>query len=83
MKKFWFGLVIAGLGVVAGLWAGVWWAFIGGIVDVISAIRAPELSAMAVAVGVAKVLFSGVIGWVVGAIAVFPGYLMMKSGGGR
>jgi len=66
-------------GVAFGVYAGLWWAFIGGIVDVISAIRAPELVAMDVAIGVAKVMFAGVIGGVCGIIAVFPGYALLKS----
>lgn len=70
-------MMIAGIAV--GLYAGLWWAFIGGIVDVISAIRAPELVAMDVGIGVAKVMFAGVIGGVSGIIAVFPGYALFTS----
>jgi len=66
-------------GVALGLYAGLWWAFIGGIVDVIQAIRAPELVAMDVAIGIAKFLFSGVIGSVVGIVAVLPGYALLKD----
>ena len=73
------GIVMMIAGVAFGLYAGLWWAFIGGIVDVISAIRAPELVAMDVAIGVAKVMFAGVIGVVSGIIAVFPGYALFKS----
>jgi len=73
------GVAMMIAGVVFGVYAGLWWAFIGGIVDVISAIRAPELVAMDVAIGVAKVMCAGVIGGVSGIIAVFPGYALFKS----
>jgi len=72
-----FAMIICG--VLFGIWAGLWWAFIGGIVDVISAIRAPELEAMDVAIGVAKVMFSGVIGYSCAAILVLPGYVVLKD----
>ena len=73
------GIVLMVAGAAFGLYAGLWWAFIGGIVDVISAIRAPDLIAMDVAIGVVKVIFAGVIGGVSGIVAVFPGYALLKS----
>lgn len=73
------GLALMAAGVVLGLYAGIWWAFIGGIVDVIREIRAPELDAMNVAIGIAKVLFAGLIGWVAAALALVPGYALLKS----
>ncbi len=72
-----FAMIICG--VLFGIWAGLCWAFIGGIVDVISAIRAPELAATDVAIGVAKVMFSGVIGYASAAILVLPGYVVLKD----
>ena len=77
--KLILGLLLIVVGIVAGLWAGVWWAFIGGIVGVIEAIRAPELVAMSVAVNVAKILFAGLIGWAAAALAMLPGYALVKS----
>ena len=62
MKKA-VGLCLIVLGVAYGLYFGLWWAFIGGIIDVINEIRAPELSAAGVAIGIAKVVFAGFIGW--------------------
>lgn len=67
------GLLMVVAGVVFGLWAGVWWAFIGGIVDVVEQVRAPELSALAVAIGVAKVFFAGAIGYLSFVVLAIPG----------
>jgi hypothetical protein len=78
MKKT-LGILLMIAGVAFGLYAGLWWAFIGGIVDVISAIRAPDLVAMNIAIGVAKVVFAGVIGGVCGIVSVLPGYVLFKS----
>lgn len=74
-----FGVVMMVAGIALGLYAGIWWAFIGGIVDVITEVRAEQLSAMGVAIGVAKVLFSGVIGWLSAALLLVPGYAVLTT----
>jgi len=73
------GLLLMVAGIVLGLWAGVWWAFIGGIVDIIQQVRAPELSALTIAVGVAKIVFAGAIGAFSAMLLVIPGYVMLKD----
>ena len=73
------GLLMIVSGVAFGVWAGVWWAFIGGIVQVIEQVRAPELSAAMVAYGVAKILFAGAIGVFSGMALVLPGIAMIGS----
>lgn len=75
MRKMLGGLLIA-VGLAAGLYVGVWLMFIGGIVQVIETIRAPELSAVDVAVGVARVVFAGLVGWLSAMLCVIPGFLM-------
>jgi hypothetical protein len=77
--KHFFGSALVVAGIAVGLYVGVWWAFIGGIIDVIVEVRAPELDAMNVAVGVAKVMFSGVIGWIAGILFVLPSAMMFKD----
>ncbi len=72
------GLVLIAAGICAGLYFGLWWAFIGGIIQVIEQVRAPELEAMIVAIGVAKVLFAGIIGWASGFLCCIPGLAMLK-----
>ncbi len=73
------GLIMVVGGIACGLYAGLWWAFIGGICDVIEAIRAENMVAMDVAIGVAKVLFAGVIGYGAAAVLLLPGYVMLKD----
>ena len=77
--KIIIGLILIVGGIVFGLWAGVWWAFIGGIVNVIEAVRAPDLVAMNVAIGVAKMIFTPLIFWVAAATLMLPGYALAKS----
>lgn len=63
-------IAIVILAVVGGLYVGVWLMFIGGLIDIIEAIKAPVTEAMPLAIGVVKMFFAGVVGWVV-AIAGF------------
>ena len=67
------GMLLIAFGVCAGLYVGVWWAFIGGIVEFIEAVKATPVESKGIAIGIAKVLFAGPIGWFVGLIFVFFG----------
>ena len=73
------GIIMMVCGVFAGLYVGLWVCFIGGIVDVIEQVRADDIQAMAVAIGVAKVLFAAVAGWASGLLLVIPGYFMLSN----
>lgn len=73
------GIVSIIAGIALGLYLGVWVMFIGGIVDIIDQIKSPELSAMAVAWGVVKIVFAGFIGWLVALILILPGIGMVAD----
>lgn len=73
MSKVIIGLLMVLGGIAFGLWAGIWWAFIGGIVNVIEAVKASPVDAMSFATGVAKVFFAGVIGWLSALLLIIPG----------
>jgi len=77
--KFIAGVLSVVTGLAFGAYFGLWWAFIGGIVDVVREVRAEDLDATLLAVGVAKVFFSGAIGWLSAAIWIVPGYFMIES----
>lgn len=76
MKKV-IGILMIVAGVALGIYAGVWWAFVGGIVDVIGAIRAPEFVGGDVAIGVVKVIFAGLIGYLPVVALSWPGLRLM------
>lgn len=71
-------LMIIG-GIVCGLYAGIWWAFVGGIVDIINEVKAQEIEAINVAIGIAKVLFAGAIGQLSAVFLIIPGLAILKS----
>lgn len=72
-----YGVILIIFGVCLGLYAGIWWAFVGGIVDIINEIKADETEAVTVAIGIVKILFAGFIGYASAAIFAIPGYLMV------
>lgn len=57
------GLVFVFAGILSAFYGGLWWAFVGGIVQVINAVRADVLVESQVAFGIAKIVFSGFFGW--------------------
>lgn len=69
-------LIVAGL--MLGCYVGIWWSFVGGIVDVITGIRAVDLDALKIAFGIAKVMFAGFIGYISALVLVIPGAVMIK-----
>lgn len=56
------GLLLVLAGIALGLYVGIWVCFIGGIVEIVTAIKATPVPALQLAVGIAKILFSGVLG---------------------
>jgi len=76
----WKAVAIASvvMGAACGLYLGVWWAFIGGIIDVVQAIRAEELEVQKLAIGIGKVVFCQLFAFV-GAIPALPGYLWLRT----
>ena len=64
-------MVLGGIGF--GIYVGVWLMFIGGIVQLIEAIRAENLVTMEVAIGVARIVFAGFIGTLSAFLLIIPG----------
>lgn len=78
MKTF-IGLALILLGVVAGLYVGLWVCFIGGIVGLIEAVRAPNLVALDVAWNIAKIFLAGAAGWLSALVFIFPGRALLQD----
>lgn len=81
MKTF-LGIGMIILGIVLGLYVGIWIMFIGGIAGlidvVVGAVNGQDISGMAVAVDVAKIIFAGLAGWLSAFVLIVPGYAMLK-----
>lgn len=72
------GLLMIVTGIIFGFYVGGWIFFIGGIVDLIAAVRGDVLVPMDVAIGVAKIFFAGAAGVFSGLCLSFPGYALLK-----
>lgn len=70
-------LIIGGLAL--GLYVGVWWAFIGGIVSIIQAIQTPPVQAMTVALGILRILCASLLGTAAGGVFVFSGAALVSK----
>jgi hypothetical protein len=79
MGKLIIGVLLILSGIALGAYVGIWLCFIGGIIDVIEQVRAVDLSASTVAIGVAKVLFSGFAGWLSAVVLVLPGAAFINA----
>lgn len=73
MKVF-FGYMLMILGVVLGVYVGFWLMFVGGIVQIIEAVRAETLEAMPIAMGIARVMFAGIVGFLSALVLIIPGW---------
>ena len=73
------GLILIVMGIVLGLYVGFWWAFIGGIVQIVNGIRAPEIVALTLAWGIAKVVFASFFGWISAMVLIIPGWALINE----
>lgn len=78
MARVLVGTILIVAGIALGVWAGVWWALIGGIVQAVEAVKASPVDALQLAYGLARVLCAGLIGTVTAIVAVFPGWAMVQ-----
>lgn len=74
-----FGAALIIGGMALGLYVGFWLMFIGGIVDVINAVKAPETEVMAVALGIAKAVFASFLGIIAAVVPCFIGYVLLEE----
>jgi len=77
MKKL-FGIVLVILGVVTSVYIGLFFMFLGGIVQIVEALEAPRLITMTLAVGVARVAFAGVAWGASAVVLILPGYYFIR-----
>ncbi len=77
MKEF-IGVVLVTAGIVFGFYVGIWVCFIGGIIALIEAFKADPIIAMDIAISVARIWFSSLVGWFAAAIFFYPGLKFLE-----
>ncbi len=70
-------LIIAGIAF--GLYVGIYLMLWGGILAVITQVRAEHLDAASLAWGVVRIMCAGLVGSISGWTLVIPGYLMVTK----
>ena len=78
MLKVSLGITLIFLGILVGAYLGIWWAFIGGIVQIVTAIKASELSGLQIGFGVLRIILASAIGGVSGMCLALPGVRLLK-----
>lgn len=63
-----FAVLIVIAGIIMGAYLGLWVCFVGGIIQIIEALKATPIQAMGVAFGLLRVISAGLVGW--GTVAI-------------
>ena len=75
------GIIIIILSIVLGLYVGVWLLFIGGIVQIVEALKMDPVSGMGIAIGLLRFIsssFLGCMSWFIGTVI---GLNLLKQNG--
>lgn len=67
------------LGVALGVYVGLWWAFVGGIIQIVNAVQASPMEGAAIAWGIVKIFFAGAIGGVSALLLCVPGVALIQD----
>lgn len=70
------GILLMAVGLGLAIYVGLWVCFIGGIVQIVEAVKATPVSGLDIALGV---LGAGLAGVLTAVVAIFPGYAMLKA----
>ena len=74
-----FGLLLILAGIVLGFYVGGWLMFVGGIIQVIEALKATPIDSFEVAVGALKFVCSSAVGIVCSWLCIIPGVGCIQS----
>lgn len=77
--KLSIGYVLIVCGVALGLYMGIWWALIGGIIDVVQAVKADDIVPIDLATGIAKVMCCTIVGFASAIIVIIPAGILLDS----
>jgi len=79
MKNLLIGLFLVIAGITLGLYVGLYLCFIGGIVQIIEAIKANPVSSTEIAFGAGRMVISGIAGWLSAILLMVPGFVFIKN----
>lgn len=74
------GLLVIIAGIALGIYVGLWLCFVGGIIQLVDAIKAaPNVDGMEIAWGVLRIVFAGFAGMISAFVLLIPGMSMLKN----
>lgn len=73
------GIILIVAGVAFGVYVGVWICFIGGIVQIVDAVKATPVSGVDIGLGILRIVIAGMAGTLSAVVAVIPGAAMLKA----
>jgi hypothetical protein len=74
-----FGIVMCVAGLALGLYLGLWVMFIGGVLDIVVAVKADVLPGDALAWGIAKCVLAQFVGGISAMLLILPGAAIAKT----
>ena len=78
--KILLGIILILAGIALGIYVGFWLLFVGGIMTIISAIKADPVSATSITWGAIKIIFAGATGVLSFWALALPGIAFLKVG---
>ena len=73
------GIVIIITGICASIYLGLWILFVGGILDIVNAVRAPILIGSDIGFGVIKMIVAVFVGTICGWLSVLAGAVFLDK----
>lgn len=71
------GMII--VGILLGLYLGLWVMFVGGIVGLVEIFKSGNIEGMAIALNIVKIVFASAVGTLAAYILVIPGWVMINK----
>lgn len=79
------GILLIVLGILLGLYVGLWLMFIGGIVALIHECQLHQswqtINGMVIALSIARIVFAGVVGTIAAWVCILPGFGLVTASG--
>jgi hypothetical protein len=73
------GVVVTIIGFLAALYVGLYVMFIGGIIQVVDAVKDDPIPAGSLAWGIARIVFASLVGWLIAAGGIGLGGLIASN----
>lgn len=73
------GWLLVFIGILVGLYVGLWVMFIGGIIQIVDAVQMDPVPGDDIAWGIVRILLAGVVGWACALAIIIPGLAIADS----